>query len=440
MLLRFGVANHLSIRDYQELLFTASFPDHQRLTMPVPVVDAAAVPVVALFGANASGKSNLLDAMDDMQRLVEESHKRYDATDSLPRNPFRLSAEGPQEPTRFECSFTLGTDPGAAQVYDLEVEFTELEITSERLRRSVQNQRRSTHTLYSRETKDGAVTVVFGPHLEGENQVTANLTRANSLFLSAAAQNNHPQLKHVHAWFADDWQCLPSDGPMTEPEVADRLADYRHRDQLVKLLQQAEAGVRGIEAGQRDLDEGERETVRDLAAFFGRRRHRDGADPQVSAEEVEELIRGELHLLHESASGLMPLDYDYESRGTRMFLSLALPALNALASGGLLVVDELDSSLHPRLARAFVSLFMRKESNPQGAQLVFSTHDVSLLGSGLLSQDEIWLVDKDSVGRTELTPLSDYRLRGDFERAYRQGRVGGTPELTSFFLDIDEQR
>lgn len=441
MLLRFGVANHRSIRDYQELLLTASRSADDGLTRAVPVIDGSVVPVAVLYGANASGKSNLLDAMDDMRLLVAHSHKGGDATDRIRRAPFRLDEDSASQPTRFECSFTLGSAPGApgagdASVYDLEVEFSEQEIRRECLRRSVQHERRSTHTLYTRETVNGRVKVDIGGRLLGENRTIANLTRPNSLFLSAAAQNNHPQLTDVHQWFSRDWACLFSESPTPEPVAATMVGDHRYRDWLARLLRQAEAGVGGLEVGEREIDEAAREMARKVADLVVDQTEGDGPDGQTLADRLVESRSRRLRLLHESSTGLSPLDYGSESRGTRMFLTLVLPALDALASGSMLVIDELASSLHPRLAQAFVSLFLQPESNPHGAQLVFSTHDVALLGSGFLHKDEIWLVNKSSEGVSSLTPLTDFRIRGDFERAYRNGRLGGAPDLLRFFLDL----
>lgn len=128
--------------------------------------------------------------------------------------------------------------------------------------------------------------------------------------------------------------------------------------------------------------------------------------------------------------------YSMQSKGTRTLISLLVPALNALADGSLLVIDEIDTSLHPNLARALVSLFKNKDSNPLGAQLVFSTHDVTLLSGLFLSVDEIWLTDKDRDGATRFTPMTDYKLRSrdNLERAYRHGRLGGTPSIHDFLL------
>ena len=131
-----------------------------------------------------------------------------------------------------------------------------------------------------------------------------------------------------------------------------------------------------------------------------------------------------------------------ESKGTRTLVSLLIPALDALSRGSLLVIDELDTSLHPDLARAFVSLFSKKTSNPYGAQLIFSTHDVALLGSGLIRQDEIWMTDKTHEGVSRFTPLTEFKLRSrdDIEKTYRRGRLGGVPSGDEFFVEFDDDR
>lgn len=436
MLLSFGVANYRSIRDYQEILLTST-PSSDRWTMPASVVDASVVPAAVLFGANASGKSNLLAAMVDMRRLIVESHKKHDETDQILRSPFRLDVCSRSKPTRFECSFTLETGADESPVYDLDIEFTDHEICRERLRRTVRHERRSTHTLYTRRNQHGKAHVEFGVQLLGENKITANLTRSNSLFLSAAAQNNHPQLTEIHRWFSNNLRSLLAVGPISESSAARAVADRQNLQWLDGLLQQAGAGVGGIEVSQREFDERSLKPTHVLASsIVDHATREEGLDLQGFANERADETRMQLHLLHQSSGSLLPLDYGLESRGTRMFLTLVLSALDSLSKGSVLIIDELASSLHPRLAGAFVSLFLRPESNPNGAQLIFSTHDVTLLGSGRLSKDAVWLADKDGDGVSTFTPLSDYKLRGDFEKAYRNGRVGGSPDLHQFFLDL----
>ena len=444
MLLRFGVANHRSIRDYQELLLTASKRvERDGLTMPLHVLGESAVPVTALYGANASGKSNILQAMAEMQRLVVQSHKGADSTDPIQRHPFALDDESSTAPTQLDCTFTLGATAASEasdDIYEYGFEYTDTEVSREWLHRTVRRERQSTHRLFERETSEGDVLLSFGPQLRGENQTIARLTRANSLFLSAAAQNNHSQLKPIQEWFARQWHCVSEAVPMTAEVAANALYDYRHLEQLQELLRQADTGIGGLSVDEMDVD---RQTEKLAQTFRG-----------LLAEVSEEMPSGQVAGLfqqlaasfemkrltfeHPSSAGSRALPYTSESRGTQMLLSLLVPALEALAEGSLLIVDELDSSLHPKLAQAFLSLFDAAESNPANGQLVFSTHDVALLGSGLLARDQIWITEKNREGVTTFTPLTDYRIRSrvDVEMAYRNGRFGGTPNVQNFLLEV----
>lgn len=448
MLLRFGVANHRSIRDYQELLLTASKRIHkERLTTPVDVLGEAAVPVAALYGANASGKSNILEAMAEMQRLVVMSHKGADATDGIQRHAFGLDDESAAKPTQFDCTFTLGNGaaPGDAEdVYDYGFEITDTEVVREWLHRTVRHTRMSTHRLFERETSNGEVRIDFGPQLSGENAAIRGFTRANSLFLSAAAQNNHPQLTPIQEWFVERWHAIRSAVPLSAQEAAVALTRLGQADRVQELLVQADAGIAGFEVDEEAMRARMPASGAELVRYIAERlRAAPGRDDR--AEEVGKVVaktlaarRSPLMLEHMTAVGVRRLAYNSESRGTQMLLSLLVPALNVLPTGGLLVVDELDSSLHPNLARAFLSLFETAESNPANAQLVFSTHDVALLGSGLLANDEIWITEKDREGASTFTPLTDFRIRSrvDVEVAYRNGRFGGTPNLQDFLLEV----
>ena len=451
MLLRFGVANHRSIRDYQEVLLSASKRiKREGLVMGVPTVQEDAVPIVAIFGANASGKSNLIDAISQTRQVIVRSHRELGATQSIPREPFLLDDTGTGKPTKFDCTFTMnrrgkhpGDDDPSESVYEYGFEYIDAEFRNEWLLRVVRRERQSTRTLFERETKDGQVRVSFGSRLRGENRTIANLTRPNSLFLSAAAQNNHPQLTDVYRHFLENWRVVLSEEPMDDDVVAKRLKNYEHMARLLSLVRQADIGISDVDIEDAKVDGKHLNLARDLAGVYSRHFAANDEDGSLAEKEVLELMRGRkrMRFMHEAAGGdKKALEYRTESKGTRTLISLLIPALEALSSGSLLAIDELDTSLHPRLARAFVSLFSNKRSNPHGAQLVFSTHDVSLLGSGLIHQDQIWVADKSREGVSEFTPLTDYKLRSrdDIERAYRFGRLGGVPTSDDFFVDFVE--
>jgi len=146
----------------------------------------------------------------------------------------------------------------------------------------------------------------------------------------------------------------------------------------------------------------------------------------------------ELQLTHHSVVGATPLPYKEESLGTQAWIVLIAYALAALDAGGSLLVDELDASMHPLLMREILRLFSNVETNPNGAQLIFTTHDTTALGTMVgnqpLSRGQIWFTEKDREGSSRLTPLTDYRPRKgeNIERGYLQGRYGGTPCIRSF--------
>ena len=438
MLLRFGVANFRSIRDYQEILLTASTRIKRAgLTTPVPVLQQSAVPVAAIYGANASGKSNLVAAIGAMQQHIVKSHKSRDATDPVPKEHFRLDNASASQPTRFDCTFVLNNleADASGQVYEYGFEFSASEYTKEWLRCAVRRERLTTRTLFERETVDGEVRIGFGNQLRGENRAIANLTRPNSLFLSAAAQNNHPQLAGLHQAFAKGWSLLLNRRIMMNPLVAEQLDNYLHMEQLLDTIRQADLGIVGTDSQEREITDNQRDMLRKAADFLS------SLDKNLKIEDMEdEDIRiKEFRFTHSGLDNeVHSFDYDIESQGTRMLTSMLIPALDCLSSGSLLVVDEIEASLHPRLTKAFVSLF-KGLSNQRGAQLICSTHDASLLDENTLELDEVWIAEKGGEGISHYSPLTDYRLRSrdNIEQAYRQGRVGGVPSRRDFLVNFN---
>ena len=448
MLLRFGVRNHRSIRDYEELLLSASKRiKREGLVMPAPTLREAVVPVAAIYGANAAGKSNLIDALYEFRRTIVNSHKALDAADRIPRNPFLLGDATRASPTQFDCTFTLGKREAGEiapdeyeEVYEYGFEYTAAEFKREWLYRTVRKTRQSTQVLFERVTDDGQTDVSFGNQLRGENRIIARLTRPNSLFLSATAQNNHPQLTELYRYFVERWKVIFEAEDRDDRTVAERLHNYEHVERLLMLVQQADIGIVGLDVEEDESDDLQVEIAKGVAELLSGVVGADDESRSVTDHVLDTFRRRKrLRLKHSAIGGVArSFDYHLESKGTRALISLLIPALDALSSGSLLVVDELDTSIHPDLASAFVSLFNKKESNPHGAQIVFSTHDVTLLGSGLLRQDQIWMADKDREGASRFTPLTELKLRSrdDIEKAYRHGRLGGVPSGGDFILSI----
>ena len=429
--MRFGVQNYLSIRDRQEIVLTAAKGiDRTGHVMPVPILREAAVPLAVLYGANASGKSNLVAALRAMRNHIVMSHKSRDADDPIPHHPFLLDEASANEPMAFDCMFTINdyAADAAQEVYEYGFACTDAEYTHEWLHRVVRRKRQTTQVLFDRKTTNGEAHVTFGSQLRGGNRSIAALTRPNSLFLSAAAQNNHHQLGLVHRQFAQHWQ--PSKGVRLESEIANSLDGFEHRDAFVELIRQADLGIVNFELEDYQITEAQREQ---LKKFFNALAELTGNGSE--AETPPPLKR--LHFTHTSSADACPLEFDLESRGTQRLAALAVPVLKALSAGQLVIVDELDASLHHRLAAALVQLFKRA-ANRRGAQLITTVHDTALLCDEL-EQDEVWLTQKDSAGASHFTPLTDYDIqsREDIERIYREGRVGGAPIVGDLAVGLD---
>ena len=435
MLLRFGVENHLSIRERQELLLTAAKRvKRSGPAVPVPILKEDAVPVAILYGANAAGKSNLIHAIRVMRGHIVMSHKSGDATDPIPYHPFLLDDSSVDKPTRFDSMFTVnGRDASAPQeIYEYGFSCTDAEYTDEWLHRIVRHKRQTTQVLFHRTTEDRNVQVSFGGRLRGENRAIASLTRPNSLFLSAAAQNNHPQLGAIHRQFVDQWKLVRP--ASLERELAEEFARFeQHQDAFMELMRQADLGVVGTELEDYEtIPEAERERFRE----FQRALNKLGLTSD--GDELPPLNQKRLQLTHATlGGGARALDYDLESRGTQVLAALAIPVLEAIAAGHLVVVDELDSSLHHRLTEALIGLF-KGTTNHKGAQLVATVHNTTLLRDAL-ELDEVWLAEKDASGASHFTPLTDFRIRSreDLEKVYREGRVGGAPVIGDLAVGLD---
>lgn len=159
-------------------------------------------------------------------------------------------------------------------------------------------------------------------------------------------------------------------------------------------------------------------------------------DEETSVADFLEQQKKVISFWHRGSSrgDVHQLELSDESGGTVAWLALALPALRVIRAGSALLVDELESSLHPRLASALVAMFKSPEVNPLGAQLVFTSHDTSLMGhlSGDgLDREEMWFAEKSPEGVTEIYPLTDFPVRKDHnvERRYLGGRYGAVPAL-----------
>lgn len=412
MLLRFGVSNHLSIRDFQELSFVASSlkDPGEGLIACAAAPGGFVVPAVAIYGANASGKSNFGHAMGTMRGMVLESQTRWKPDGGVPHHPFALDPACSEAPSRFEIDFAVD---GVRHHYGFES--SDAAFKSEWLYVFPKSYRR---LLFERNGDE----FHFGRALKGENAAIARLTRPNSLYLSAAAQNGHAVLSGIFDYFTSIHGVggVAVDDPMASMLFAKHDPDRR----TIKFLQQMDTGVTGYRRQEMRI-------------------HEEGGEIQESLLDLMKKAGGARSDLAEWLSNPVVLELEHrgrddepvyfslglESAGTRRLLMTLGPAFQALDDGNLLFIDELDASLHTRAAEAVLNLFCSPAINPKGAQVIATIHDTNLLNAPALRRDQVWFVDKDSGGATRLYPLTDIRTRkGDnVERGYLQGRYGAAP-------------
>ena len=417
MLIEFRTENHRSLREEQVITLEASRgrdPSDQRAR----VVDSGSLqllPIAALYGANASGKSNLLDAFLFMRKAVLNSHRIWEPDSGVPRSPFAWGNKR-FDPSMFEVTFLLD---GTKYQYGFTV--SDESVEEEWLFVWPKGRKQ---TWYEREGQQ----FKFGDHLEGENRLIEGITGNNALFLSSASQHRHRQLLPIYTWFrrilsanfrghggtfgykhklarffglsdADLQLRLPFDEEF-DPDLVERFR---------RLLKASDIGIVDMKVVTSDIDE---------------RRSRAGR------------IRYMLQHQTDDEDSWLPLEE--ESNGTQTLIKVAVPALEALKKGSLFLVDELESSLHPLVAIELVRLFNSPGTNPLNAQMIFTTHDTNLLGTTLgepaLRRDQVWLTEKDDEGASVVYPLTDYKPRKveNLERGYLQGRYSSIPFLGGF--------
>lgn len=408
MLLEFRVRNYRSIRDEQALTLIASGDKELASTHLAPTgLKSAprALRTAVVYGPNASGKSSLLRALDYMRAVVTESATVIQPGQTYNVQPFKLDAVSAQQPTEFEITFLLS---GVRHQYAFSM--TAQRIVSESL--LVYRSSKPTQ-LYSRQHIEGdRYDYEFSTYLTGSRKLWQESTRPNALFLSMAAQLNSEQLSPVFNWIVRSINFLPA-GATGLPEFTTALlATEQGRASIREFLSAADISIADVQAVPR----------KGMHAQWVM----SASGLQASQEEREFLMPV---FEHSTPKGSAKFELHDESDGTQRLYGLIAPVLDCLRDGRVLVVDELDSSLHTLLVRRLITMFQTPELNPGGAQLIFSTHDTSLLDHTLFRRDQIWFTEKDDDQATRLYPLTDFspRKQEAWERGYLAGRYGAVP-------------
>jgi AAA15 family ATPase/GTPase len=418
MLIAFSVQNFKSIRDLQTLSLEARSDDHLAWSNVIEDGKLRLVKTAAVYGPNASGKSNLVEAMVWFRNFVIESSKDSQAGETIGVQPFLLSSETENAPSHFEVEFRWqGFD------YRYGFEITSKAVESEWLYRKSPSAKEA--KLFTREGQDFDVSAAFfkeGKGLEPR-------TRPNALFLSVCAQFNGDEAGKVLAWMRRFRHVSGLDEMGFFAFTAERLQDPKHREKLLELAKKADFNIQSLRSVLEQITEAK-------------------LPPEMPAE-MKKRVLGEKFMSADIKTTHQKLGADHEvigevefdltedeSSGTQKFIALSGPIMHTLEEGSILLVDELEARLHPRLTQAILDLF-HSPVNRRNAQLVCATHDVTLLDPERFRRDQVWFCEKDATGATDLFTLADIdsnlvRPTSKFSRQYMLGLFGAVPQLAHF--------
>jgi AAA15 family ATPase/GTPase len=427
LIIRFRFENYRSFREAQELSLVAnSSREKADSLIATNAAPHGLVRSAAIYGANASGKSNVLQALQFFVSAIRSSQRQWAPTQKISVEPFALT-KNQNEVSSFQLDFIVGGVP-----YQYAFAVTAEQVVREWLY-SYPNGRKQ--TWFDRPpSAEGPIT--FGAHFTGENKAIENLTRKNSLFLSAAAQNNHLMLSPLFTWLTTKINILFDSGSRTSSHNTKEMRDAALRERVTAFLKHADLGIVGIAVETKPYDEKLIELMNILFAKISEYTPSLNAPAETTdkspAAPTEIDVLSLQHKLEDGST--VSFTPSSESSGTMAFLSLLPRVLEAIESGGVLCVDELDSSLHPLLALELVKLFNDHRFNRSGAQFIFNTHDVNLLDSDVLRRDQIWFTEKGTTGESHLYALTDFKPKTNenLKRGYLQGRFGAIPFLGTF--------
>lgn len=428
MLIQFSIKNFRTFKDKATLSFVASNYDKDTREEENIYHDAThnlrLLKSCVIYGANASGKSKFIEALVFMKRFVITSSKDSQKGDKIPVEPFKLNSISEKEPSEFEVIFI---HKNIQYRYGFEV--SNKIVISEWL---YSKPKTKEIELFYREYQN------FETHkrsfLKGNTLVKEGLIRDNALFLSVAAQFNEKTSVKIIEWFKNIGTISGVKEDGYEGYTINKAKDVNFKNKILELLKAADLGIQDIQVEMLDLNKLPSDMPKELKEFIIKKSEED-----EGAEFLSDVLTS--HKKYDDNNKLvgkvnLSLDDD-ESFGTRKFFALTGPVLDSLENGHTLVIDELDSKLHPNLVCKIVSLFNSKEKNPKNAQLLFNTHDTNLLSSGLFRRDQVWFTEKNKFGEGKLYSLADFksedvRKNDPFEDNYIRGKYGAVPYLGYF--------
>ena len=374
-----------------------------------------------IYGANSSGKSNLIKALGRMREVLLNSVRLNDS-DKLDYSPFLLSTESENNPTFFEIVFWQSSTK-----YRYGFEYNLNEIINEWL--FVGKSEKTEKPLFIRTSEGIGITERFN-----EGNGNESKTNNNRLFISLVAQLGGIISKKIIEYF-NGYNVLSG---LEHNDYTDFTKRMLHKnlngsDESLELFQKLKLGFKEIKAIE--LDFIPLEIINNIPEKLKTKLIKDFTRKEISLKTIHNKFDKKGNIVD-----FVVLDKETnESEGTNKIIDLSGPIFDTLKLGKALIVDELDAKLHPLITIRIVELFNSPESNPNNAQLIFATHDTNLLGEELFRRDQVWFTEKDQLEQTDLYSLYDFNLpdgskvRNDsnIERNYIRGRYGAIPFITN---------
>jgi AAA15 family ATPase/GTPase len=430
MLIEFSVRNFRSFKERATWSLVASAADkttrEEENVIVVPEFGLRLLKSAVVYGANASGKSKLIESMTFMRDFVRNSSKESQADEEIDVEPFLLNPTAAVAPSEFEIQFIHEKE---LYRYGFEVSAQRIEAEWLFVRTAKAQRNKPEIELFYR---TGQEVENSKTHFSGivEALKKSDSIRENALLLSVAAQFNQPRARAILKWFSNLKIISGLNDMGYRGFTIKQFQNPVRKQAILELLAKADLDIEDVkevdasEFASVELSDDTPEPVRrmvqqqfaDVSTV-----HRAYNDAREAEEVVEFSLKG------------------HESSGTQKFLALTGPLLDVTERAAVLVVDELDSRLHPNLVCRIVQLFNSRQANPHNAQLLFNTQDTNLLSSGGFRRDQIWFTEKNRYGETTLYSLADFKtdqVRKDdnFEANYVRGKYGAVPYLGDFSL------
>lgn len=420
MIVRFTIENYLSFKDKSVINFQAgSIKEYKDNTFdPFFSSGNSLLKSVGVFGHNAGGKSNLIKAISFMREFVLNSSKESNSSQSIKVQPFLLSTTTNTLPSVFEMVFIVDEFK-----YRYGFSVNQKHVDSEWL---FFTEKRKEEKIFVRAGQNYTFEKTFKTGIKGKFELFAEVTRPNTLFLSVLAQFNSPLCLRISEWFNDLIIAHDTAHSNLIDFTASLMATGDYRKLVNNIIKRSDLGIESVEEKLREGVTGRSSSFLDFVSSI-----------KIDTNQVYKIVTNHIRYDKDNKADKELVHFDLlqnESLGTQKFFGILGPILMALKKKKIIFIDEIDARVHSLLLDQVISLFNSTKYNPNGAQLVFTSHNTNILKKGL-RRDQMVFIEKDDFGISNVNSLytNKPKVRNDatFDKDYLLGKYGAIPRLNS---------